>query len=221
MSDDSTVVSIESARSSPLAARDVVVIENGGGNVASVRFALDRLGVSSTLTHDPDRVRRASHVILPGVGAAKDAMQRLAAAGLDSLIPQLHQPVLGICLGMQLLFDSSAEGETRCLGIVPGRAERFADAPERPVPHMGWNQLQFRTPSPLLEGLRDGEYAYFVHSYALPVGDHTVAGCTYGATFSAIVNRANFHGAQFHPERSSRAGAQLLRNFLSLPSAAA
>jgi glutamine amidotransferase len=221
VSGDATVVSIDSARSSPLAARDVVVIENGGGNVASVRFALDRLGVSSTLTHDAERIRRASHVILPGVGAAKDAMQRLVASGLDALIPQLQQPVLGICLGMQLLFDSSAEGETRCLGILPGRAERFADVAERPVPHMGWNQLQFRAPSPLLAGLADGEYAYFVHSYALPVGEHTVASCEYGAEFSAIVNRTNFHGAQFHPERSSRAGAQLLRNFLSLPSVAA
>jgi glutamine amidotransferase len=203
------------------ATRDVVVIENGGGNVASVRFALERLGVEAELTHDAARIRRATHVILPGVGAARDAMQRLGAAGLVDVIPTLSQPVLGICLGMQLLFEASAEGETRCLGILPGRAERFADAPDRPVPHMGWNELERVAESPLLDGIGDGEYAYFVHSYALPVGEHTVATCTYGAPFSAVVRHGNFHGAQFHPERSSRTGARLLANFLAIPSPAA
>jgi glutamine amidotransferase len=145
-------------------------------------------------------------------------MQRLRASGLDRLIPTLRQPVLGICLGMQLLFESSAEGETPCLGILPGRAERFADAPDRPVPHMGWNQLQHRSASSLLDGIADGEYAYFVHSYAVPVTEHTIATCTYGLPFSALVGRGNFHGAQFHPERSSRTGARLLENFLRLPS---
>jgi glutamine amidotransferase len=199
---------------------DVVVIDNGGGNVASVRYALERLGVVPELSQDADRIRRASHVILPGVGAARDAMARLAAHGLDRLVPALTQPVLGICLGMQLLYESSAEGDTACLGVIPGRAERFADAPGRPVPHMGWNQLERRAPSPLLGGIADGEYAYFVHSYALPVGPHTAATCTYGAPFTAVVAKGNFHGAQFHPERSSSTGARLLRNFLSLPSAA-
>ncbi len=203
-----------------MSARDVVVIENGGGNVASVRFALERLGVQAELTHDAARIRRATHVILPGVGAARDAMQRLDAAGLVAVIPSLTQPVLGICLGMQLLFESSAEGETRCLGVLPGRAERFPDAPDRPVPHMGWNDLRRVAESPLLDGIEDGEYAYFVHSYALPVGAHTVAACTYGTPFSAVVRRGNFHGAQFHPERSSRTGARLLANFLALPAAA-
>jgi glutamine amidotransferase len=202
-------------------ARDVVVIENGGGNVASVRFALERLGVEAESTHDPARVRRATHVILPGVGAARDAMQRLDAARLVDVIPALTQPVLGICLGMQLLFDASAEGDTRCLGILPGRAERFPDARDRPVPHMGWNELQRVAESPLLDGIEDGEYAYFVHSYALPVGPHTAATCTYGAPFSAVVRRGNFHGAQFHPERSSKTGARLLANFLAIPSPAA
>lgn len=196
---------------------DVVVIENGGGNVSSVRYALGRLGVEAELTHDADRIRRATHVILPGVGAARDAMQRLAAHGLDRVIPTLTQPVLGICLGMQLLFESSAEGDTPCLGILPGRAERFAEAPGRPVPHMGWNQLEPVRASPLLGGLAPGDYAYFVHSYALPVSVHTIATCTYGAPFTAIVGRGNFHGAQFHPERSARSGTQLLANFLALP----
>jgi glutamine amidotransferase len=203
------------------ATRDVVVIENGGGNVASVRYALERLGLDAEPTHDADRIRRATHVILPGVGAAGDAMRRLAAAGLVDVIPTLRQPVLGICLGMQLLFEASAEGDTRCLGILPGRAERFPDAAERPVPHMGWNDLRRTGASPLLDGIGDGEYAYFVHSYALPVGAHTVATCSYGAPFSAVVRRGNFHGAQFHPERSARTGARLLENFLAIPSPAA
>lgn len=197
---------------------DVVVIENGGGNVASVRYALDRLGVDAELTSDADRIRRATHVILPGVGAAKDAMQRLRATGLDRVIPTLEQPVLGICLGMQLLFESSAEGNVACLGIVPGRAERFPDSPDRPVPHMGWNRLAARAESPLLAGIAPDDYAYFVHSYALPVGPDTVATTTYGAPFTAVVSRGNFHGAQFHPERSARTGARLLANFLSLAS---
>lgn len=195
---------------------DVVVIENGGGNVASVRYALERLGVNAELTHDAGRVRRATHVILPGVGAARDAMQRLQAAALDRVIPTLVQPVLGICLGMQLLFDASAEGDVACLGVVPGRAERFPDAAGLPVPHMGWNQLDPVRESPLLANIAPGDYAYFVHSYALPVGPHTVATATYGAPFTAIVSRGNFHGAQFHPERSARTGTQLLANFLAL-----
>jgi imidazole glycerol-phosphate synthase subunit HisH len=200
---------------------DVVVIENGGGNVASVRFALERLGVEAELTHDAERISRASHVILPGVGAARDAMHRLAEHGLDRLIPSLAQPVLGICLGMQLLFESSAEGDTPCLGILAGRAERFVDAPERPVPHMGWNSLEILREAPLLTGIPAGEYAYFVHSYALPVGADTLATTAYGTAFAAVVQRGNFHGAQFHPERSARAGARLLQNFLELPSVTA
>lgn len=197
---------------------DVVVIENGGGNVASVRYALDRLGVDAELASDADRIRRATHVILPGVGAASDAMQRLRATGLDRVIPTLEQPVLGICLGMQLLFESSAEGDVECLGIVPGRAERFPDFPDRPVPHMGWNRLAARSESPLLAGIAGDDYAYFVHSYALPVGPDTVATTTYGVPFTSVVSRGNFHGAQFHPERSARTGARLLANFLSLAS---
>ena len=195
---------------------DVVIIDNGGGNVASVGYALDRLGVTAAVSTDATRVARASHVILPGVGAADGAMERLRATGLARLIPTLRQPVLGICLGMQLLFESSAEGDAACLGIIPGRGERFAAAAGLPVPHMGWNRLVPAGPSPLLDGISAGDYVYFVHSYALPVGPHTVATCTYGATFSAIVSHGNFHGAQFHPERSAAPGARLLANFLAL-----
>jgi len=197
----------------------VAIVDNGGGNVASVRYALDRLGVGSVLTQDPERVRSAGRVILPGVGAAREAMRRLAASGLDRLIPTLTQPVLGICLGMQLLYAASEEGGTDCLGVIPGRARRFPDAPGRAVPHMGWNQLTPLKPSPLLAGIAAGDYAYFVHSYALPPGPDTVATCDYGAAFTAIVSRGNFHGAQFHPERSARVGARLLENFLALGAA--
>jgi len=192
----------------------VVIIDSGGANVASIALALERLGVSAELSDSPERVRRASHVILPGVGAAPDAMRRLRASGLDALIPSLTQPVLGICLGLQLLGTSSAEGDTECLGVFAGRAMRLAVAPGRPVPHMGWNRLAPGRASPLLDGIE----AYFVHSYALPSGPDTIATCDYGAPFAAIVSRGNFHGAQFHPERSATTGARLLANFIRLAS---
>ncbi len=195
---------------------DVAIIANGGANIASLRFALDRLGASSQLTADADELRRAPRVILPGVGAAADAMQRLRSLGLAAAIPTLKQPVLGICLGMQLLFASSEEGETECLGILPGRVSRFPDREGFPVPHMGWNQLVARAESPLTRGLDEGAYVYFVHSYAAPVGPWTDAVTDYGGEFSAVVRHGNFHGTQFHPERSSRAGQRLLANFLEL-----
>jgi glutamine amidotransferase len=193
---------------------DVAIIDNGGANIASLRFALDRLGVSSLVTSDAEAIRRAPRVILPGVGAAGDAMERLRAAGLASLIPQLTQPVLGICLGMQLLFVSSEEGETGCLGLIPARVTRFPDRRGLPVPHMGWNQVRARASSPLLRGVDDGAYVYFVHSYCAPVGPWTDATTDYGGEFSALVRHRNFMGAQFHPERSSQAGQRLLANFL-------
>ncbi len=195
---------------------DVAIIASGGANIASLRFALDRLGASSQLTTDVDELRRAPRVILPGVGAAADAMERLHAIGLAPVIPTLTQPVLGICLGMQLLFEGSEEGDTECLGIFPARVTRFPDRQGFPVPHMGWNQLVPRTGSPLTRGLGDDAYLYFVHSYAAPVGPWTEAVTDYGGEFSALVRHENFHGAQFHPERSSRAGQRLLANFLAL-----
>jgi imidazole glycerol-phosphate synthase subunit HisH len=199
-----------------VSARDVVVVASGGANIASLRFALERLGAPVELSADPARIRAASHVILPGVGAAADAMARLERSGLDRVLPELTQPVLGICLGMQLLHEASEEGGARCLGIIPGVARRFAEAPGRPVPHMGWNTLEVGRDCPLLEGLTGADYAYFVHSYALEVSAATVASCRYGAAFSACAVWRNFCGAQFHPERSARAGARLLGNFLRL-----
>jgi len=196
--------------------RSVVIVASGGANIASLQFALERLDVASLVSGDAEQIRAASHVILPGVGAAADAMARLRQQGLDTLIPTLEQPVLGICLGMQLLFEASAEGDARCLNIIPGRATRFTEAPGRPVPHMGWNTLDVQRPCALLDGIADGEYAYFVHSYALAVSDATVASTGYGAPFSACVQWRNFYGAQFHPERSAAVGARLLQNFLTI-----
>ena len=158
------------------------------------------------MSADAAALRAASHVILPGVGAAAEAMARLRQYGLDAVVPGLQQPVLGICLGMQLLHETSQEGEVDCLGIIPGR----------PVPHMGWNTLDIRRPCALLEGLADGDYVYFVHSYALDIGAATVASTHYGAPFSACVQWRNFYGAQFHPERSAAVGARVLQNFLAV-----
>jgi glutamine amidotransferase len=194
----------------------LAIIDSGGANIASLRFALERIGVESTLTTDPKVLREASHVLLPGVGAAADCMARLQQAGLVETIRSLHQPLLGICVGMQLLYESSEEGNVECLGLFPGRVQRFPAELGLPIPHMGWNQLEFERSSPLLEGIAPGDYVYFVHSYCVPVGDATLATCQYGNRFSAIVQRGNVYGAQFHPERSAHVGSLLLRNFLRI-----
>ncbi|HEX9405598.1 MAG TPA: imidazole glycerol phosphate synthase subunit HisH [Steroidobacteraceae bacterium] len=196
--------------------RQIVIVASGGANIASLQFALQRLEVDSVVSADAAEIRAASHVILPGVGAAADAMSRLRQNRLDTLIPTLEQPVLGICLGMQLLYEASQEGDARCLGIIPGSASRLTEAPDRPVPHMGWNTLEIRRPCPLLAGLADGDHAYFVHSYALGLSTATIASTGYGAPFSACVQWRNFYGAQFHPERSAAVGARLLENFLAI-----
>jgi glutamine amidotransferase len=196
----------------------LVIIDSGGANIASLRYAIDRLGVTSELTTDPEKVRAATHVILPGVGAAADCMNRLQRSpGLVDTIRKLRQPMLGICVGMQLLFESSEEGEVPCLGLLPGRVRRFADRDELPVPHMGWNQLEFEPGvSALLKDIVPGDHVYFVHSYSAPVGPLTLATSTYGGPFSALVQSGNVFGAQFHPERSARIGSLLLRNFIQL-----
>ena len=194
----------------------LAIIDSGGANIASVRYAIERLGVAAELTTDPERVRSATHVILPGVGMAADCMGRLQQTGLVETIKALTQPLLGICVGMQLLFESSDEGDVACLGVLPGRVQRFPDRPGLPVPHMGWNQLQVLQPTLLMQGIHEQDYVYFVHSYAAPVTDMTLASAEYGAPFSAIVQKDNIYGVQFHPERSARVGAIVLRNFLSI-----
>ncbi len=193
----------------------LAIIDSGGANIASLQFALGRLGITGQLTVDPDVIVNASHVILPGVGAAADSMARLEKAGLIELIPDLPQPFLGICLGMQLLFESSEEDNARCLGVFPGTAHLFKPSPEHAVPHMGWNQITRTRDSNMLNEIPDGAYFYFVHSYALDISEDTLASSGYGKPFTAIAERANFVAAQFHPERSGKFGAQLLKNFLT------
>jgi len=194
----------------------VVLVDAGGTNIGSVRYALQRLGTDARLTSDPDAIRAASHVILPGVGAAGPGMRRLCEAGLVEVLRGLAQPVLGVCLGMQLLCERSEEGDTECLGLIPAPVRRFTEAPGLRVPHMGWNTLRVTASHPLVADLRDGDSAYFVHSYAVPPGDYVLAGSEHGASFAAVIARGNFMGMQFHPERSAEVGARLLRNFLSL-----
>ncbi len=200
----------------PASGRGVVIIDSGGANIASLRFALERIGCQSILSNDPDEISQATHVILPGVGAAGDAMRRLKKHALDELVPRLTQPVLGICLGMQLLHETSMEGDTHCLGAIPGTVHRLRATPQQPVPHMGWNQLQSTRACNLLRNVRDGDYVYFVHSYAVAPGEASVAIAEYGEPFAAVVAYRNFFGTQFHPERSGAAGAQVLRNFLEV-----
>jgi len=194
----------------------VVLVDAGGTNIGSVRYALQRLGVDAALTSDAGSIRSADKVILPGVGAAGPGMARLRELGLVELMRSLTQPVLGVCLGMQLLCEHSEEGDTACLGVIPAVVKRFEEAPGRRIPHMGWNQLRTVASHPLLAGLEDGEQAYFVHSYAVPTGACTLATADFGGPFAAVVARGNFHGMQFHPERSAGVGARLLKNFLDL-----
>ena len=196
-------------------AREVVIVDGGGANLASLEFALERLGARARVTRDAAAIRDASHVILPGVGAAAAAMRSLRADGLADLLPRLAQPVLGICLGLQLLAEASAEDDTDCLGIFPGRAERLEASPARPVPNMGWCRVRHCRPHPLTKGLSDGSWFYFVHSYALPVSGDSLAVAEHDGQFTAIAARDNYAATQFHPERSAAAGSRLLANFLA------
>lgn len=198
----------------------IVIIDTGCANLSSVKFAIERLGYAVTVSKDPQILQQADKLFLPGVGTAKEAMANLIERDLVAPIKALTQPVLGICLGMQMLADASEEGfgdqpiiET--LGIVKGHIEKMDVAPLR-SPHMGWNQVTPKPGEPLFKDIPAGSYFYFVHSYALPVNDCTIASCDYGKPFTAAVNKDNFYGVQFHPERSGKAGAQLIKNFLEL-----
>lgn len=195
---------------------EIAIIDYKGGNVQSVLFALERLGVQATLTADHDVIRRADKVLFPGEGEAASAMRELRAQGLHELLPTLTQPFLGICLGMQLLGRHTQEGGgTELLGILPFDVVRFPATPEYKVPHMGWNNLQALR-GPLFEGLSSEDYVYFVHSYYAPVGGYTIAEAAYPTPFSAAVQHDNFYAVQFHTEKSSVAGTRILENFLKL-----
>ncbi len=191
----------------------IAIIDYGAGNIQSIRFALERLGYSGMLTADPERIVTADKVIFPGVGEAGSAMKKLLSTGLDKLIPELQQPVLGICLGMQLMCRRSEEGEVQGLGIFDTDVTRFSDRLK--VPHIGWNRIR-NLKGPLFEGVEEAAYLYLVHSYYAPVCKETIASCDYGINYSAALGKANFYGVQFHPEKSSSAGERILQNFLRL-----
>jgi glutamine amidotransferase len=192
----------------------IAVINSGGANLGSVVHALNRLGAESVLTRDAGQVRSAERVILPGVGAAAWAMNALREAGLVEVIRGLSQPVLGICLGLQLLFERSEEGDAECLGLIPGTVRKLEVQPGQRLPHMGWNQLHWTAPEdPLARGLSGDEWFYFVHSFAAPAAQAVARG-SHGQNFAAVVRRGNFAACQFHPEKSAAAGARVLANFL-------
>lgn len=190
---------------------NIVIIKYNAGNTRSVQLALERLGYQAEVTNDHQLIRAADRVIFPGVGQAFSAMQSLKENGLDQLIPLLTQPVLGICLGMQLLCANSEEGDTSCLSIIPARVKKFQG--DLKIPHMGWNTV-YDLKGSVFEGIKENSYAYFVHSYYVPVNDFTMAKCDYIQAFSAAVQFENFLGVQFHPEKSGDVGHQLLKNFL-------
>lgn len=203
----------------------LALIDAGGANLGSVRYALNRIGANPRLVRDADELGEPERIILPGVGAAAPSMALLRARGLDAALRSSEVPLLGVCVGMQLLFETSCEGDVDCLGLMKGRVSKLAGGPGLRVPHMGWNRLRKRADangdaSPLLEGIDDGAHTYFVHSYAVLVDDDTdacvLAESDHGQRFAAVVGNGKRFGAQFHPERSSAAGLRLLDNFLKI-----
>jgi glutamine amidotransferase len=191
----------------------IVVIKYNAGNIGSVANALERLGVECEVTDDPSVIRQADKVIFPGVGEASSTMKYLKESKLDKIIPDLKQPVLGICLGMQLMCQWSEEGNTQAMGIFPQKVELFRGSVK--VPHMGWNSISFNQDS-LFKGIESGSYVYFVHSYFVETGESTLASCDYGVRFSAALHRDNFYAVQFHPEKSGEIGQYILKNFIEL-----
>jgi glutamine amidotransferase len=194
---------------------DAVIIDSGGANLASLQYALQRLGAVASVSSDAAEITAAPRVLLPGVGAAGTAMQRLRDLQLDQCLTRLHQPVLGICLGMQLLYSQLEEGACAGLGLIAGTVSKLS-AGALPVPHMGWNTCRRLQEDPLLAGMGADDYSYFVHGYAAALGPASLAATDYGGEFCAVVRQNNFWGVQFHPERSAGVGARLLQNFLAL-----
>ncbi|WP_299600869.1 imidazole glycerol phosphate synthase subunit HisH [uncultured Aquimarina sp.] len=191
----------------------IIIINYGAGNIQSIKFAIQRLGYEAILSDDPEEIKAADKVIFPGVGEASSAMQKLRASGLEKLIPELKQPVLGICLGMQLMCNYTEEGDTKGLGIFDTDVIRFQK--DVKVPQIGWNQIT-SLKSSLFNDISENEYIYLVHSYYAPVTETTIAESTYGITYSTALQKDNFYGTQFHPEKSSTVGEKILENFLKL-----
>ncbi len=189
----------------------LAIVDLAYGNIGSIRLAFERFGLEPIVTADADVIATADRVVLPGVGAAGHAMRRIDELGIGGLLKSLGQPALGICLGMQLLYERSDEADTQCLGILPGSVRTLEPAPGRPVPHMGWSRLEVRSGDIGLDG---GDYVYFAHGYACDDNEATIASVDYGRSVPAVVRRGNWMGAQFHPERSGEAGARFLKAFL-------
>ena len=194
----------------------VAIVDSIGSNLASLIFALNRIGSSFEITDEIDVLNKASHIILPGVGAAKNAMTKLKQRKLIDEISKLTKPTLGICLGMQIFMDASDEDDAKCLGIISNTCRPFENNREYPVPHMGWNKVRFNRDSVLTKNLKDDDYYYFVHSYYVPISSETIGVSSYPIEFSAVVQKDNFFGTQFHPEKSGLSGSKILQNFISL-----
>ena len=194
----------------------VAIVDSIGSNLASLIFALNRIGSSFEITDEIDVLNKASHIILPGVGAAKNAMTKLKQKKLIDEISKLTKPTLGICLGMQIFMDASDEDDAKCLGIISNTCRPFENNRDYPVPHMGWNKVRFNRDSVLTKNLKDDDYYYFVHSYYVPICSETIGVSSYPIEFSAVVQKDNFFGTQFHPEKSGLSGSKILQNFISL-----
>lgn len=192
------------------------ILDTGVSNISSVLFAVERLGFAAKTSNDPDFLSKCSHIIFPGVGSAQALFKRLSDLKLTEFLRELKQPVLGICLGMQALYEFSEEGQTECLGLVAGSVRRFQGGPALTVPHMGWNRVFRRESSLLLKDVPEGSHFYFVHSYAAGISAETTGMAQYGGDFSAIVEKGNFFGTQFHPEKSGKTGEKIIRNFLEI-----
>lgn len=192
---------------------NIVIIDYGAGNIQSIQFAFKRLGFDAILSSDAEEIKKADKVIFPGVGEASNAMKMLKETKLDTLIPKLTQPVLGICLGMQLMCEHTEEGDTKGLGIFDAEVIRFKNTVK--VPQIGWNQI-FDLKSELFNGIKEQEYVYLVHSYYVPECEETIASTNYGVEYTTAIKKNNFYGVQFHPEKSSDAGEKILTNFLNL-----
>jgi imidazole glycerol-phosphate synthase subunit HisH len=192
----------------------LAIIKYSAGNIQSVLFALERLGLQAKVTDDAEEIRSADKVIFPGVGEASSAMKSLQASNLDKIIPALKQPVLGICVGMQLLFTHSEENDTGCLGIIPARVKKFRAVGIK-VPQVGWNRI-YDLQSPLFAGIEEGSYIYNVHSYYAEDNPYTIAHCNYGLEYAAAVKKDNFYGLQFHTEKSADTGDRIIKNFIEL-----
>jgi glutamine amidotransferase len=192
----------------------IVIVDSGGANLASICSAISRLGGEVLVTACKNELAQASHVILPGVGSAETVMNRLNKLGLVDVLKAFKKPVLGICVGMQILFEFSDEGATSCLGILPGTIKKFPRVTNLSLPHMGWNTVDICKPSSLFKNIPQQAYLYFVHSFAAAISRHTLAKTQHGIPFSAAVQSRNFTGVQFHPERSGPMGQQILKNFL-------